>query len=227
MRSSTTAKLLIGVVWAGLLFYAFTAAPPDDPAPTQRLVRGTLQLSFAGIEPAVVAIWNLLGMVAFLYLSLLVPDGRHQRVWSWPFGLLMMVGGAFILVPWLLLRTEQDSAVRPFRLGMRIVRSAVYRWYLVGGVVTLTLYGVSRGSYSNFRALFWQSQIVHVMTLDLILCTLLLPYLITKLRRPQDLPAEPPWARMLPLIPLLGPALWNALYYRPAPLPESSAVRPE
>lgn len=218
MRPLRLAKLLIAAVWAGLLVYVFAFAPPHDPAVTRRLLAGTFGGSYAGLDAAVVAVWNLLGVVPLLYLSLLVPDGRRQRVWSWPFGLLMMVGGAFVLVPWLLLRTEEDSAARRFQLGMRLVRSAVFRWGIVAGILGLGGYGLVRGSIAGFAALFWHARLVHVMTLDLLLCAALLPYLIAKLRRPEDVVGEPAWARALPLVPLIGPALWNALYYRPVPL---------
>jgi hypothetical protein len=218
MQSAKLAKMLIAGVWAGLLCYAFTLAPPNDAAVTHKLLAGSVSGSFSGIDPAVVAVWNLLGVVPLLYLSLLVPDGRRQRVLSWPFGLLMMVGGGFILVPWLLLRSEQPSATRPFRLGMRVVRSATYRWGIVVAIVGLCGYGLGAGSVSGFAKLFWQARLVHVMTLDLLLCAALLPYLIGKLRRPDDVASEPSWARLLLLLPLLGPALWSALYYRPVPL---------
>lgn len=223
MRSPLGAKWLLAAVWAGLLIYAFTLAPPDDPELTRRLLQGTLRGSFAGLDPAVVAIWNLLGVIPLLYLSLLVPDGRRQRVPGWSFGLLMMAAGAFALIPWLLLRTETDSGARPSRIGMRIVRSALFRWALPAAATGLVLYGFLWGSWRELVTLFWRARLVHVMTLDLLLCMALLPYLIGKLRRPQDLRGEPAWAPALLLVPLLGPALWNALYYRPAPLAEPEA----
>lgn len=218
MRSSRLAKLLIASVWAGLLVYAFAFAPPEDATVTRHLLAGSFGGSYGGLDATVVAVWNTLGVVPLLYLSLLLPDGRRQRVWSWPFGLLMMAGGAFVLVPWLLLRTEEDSAARPFALGMRLVRSAVFRWGIVVGLLGLFGYAVARGSIDGFAKLFWHARLVHVMTLDLLLCAALLPYLIVKLRRPEDLIGEPAWARALLLVPLIGPALWNALYYRPVPL---------
>ena len=218
MTRTKIGKLVVAAVWAGLLLYAFTAAPPDDPTLAQRLIRASFGGPRAGLDPAVLAVWNMLGVVPLLYLSLLVPDGRRQRVWSWPFGLLMMAGGAFILVPWLLLRTEQDSAARPWRLGMRIVRSGVFRYGIVATLLGHTLYGVFYGSASGFMKLFSSTGLVNVMTFDLLLCAGLLPYYIALLRRRKADFVESPWERPLLWIPLFGPALWSALCYRPAPI---------
>jgi hypothetical protein len=211
-------KLAIGFLWVLLLGYSFTLAPANDSLLTKRILAASIGGSWDGIDPSVIAVWNMLGLVPLLYLSLLIPDGRRQRVWSWPFGLLMMMGGAFVLVPWLLLRTERDSAAHPYRMGMMIVRSAVYRWGIVCGLLGLTVFGVLWGNAEAYLRLFWSKRLIHVMTLDLLFCAALLPYLIGKLRRPEDIEQEPSWAKALLWLPLFGPALWNALCYRPATL---------
>ena len=89
---------------------------------------------------------------------------------------------------------------------------------IVCGLLGLTVFGVLWGNAEAYLRLFWSKRLIHVMTLDLLFCAALLPYLIGKLRRPEDIEQEPSWAKALLWLPLFGPALWNALYYRPATL---------
>lgn len=199
-------------LWALFVGYAFVLAPPDDPAFTRRLLEAGILLRDTGVDPLVVAVFSALGVVPVVYAALLLPQGRRQPLATWPFVLAMMGVGGFALLPYLALRSDRVVDRGPSRVHTALRHRAVGVLTL-GGLVALGLYGLTRGSVGAYAALFASNRFVHVMSLDLALCGLLMPYAVS-LARAGDAVDEAPWARWLGRLPLVGGPLWCALVRR-------------
>lgn len=204
--------------WIGFVSYAFLLAPPDDPEATAELIRRLISGELAGINPLIVAEFNLMGVLPLIYLSLLLIDGQRQKrlgmkIPAWPFAGLMMGVGAFALLPYLALRRPlSGSESLPALNGVLKIWNSVWTGRLLL-IVTLGLlgYGLIEGNWTNFWIQWQSSRFIHVMTLDFVVLTAILPYLINADqigRTPFQLPQ---WT--INLIPLLGPLVY--LSFRP------------
>jgi hypothetical protein len=202
-----------GFLLAAYIAYAVVFAPHGDPPHVTFL---SLALGQGPARnPAVWGVFQLLGVVPLMYWALMLPDGRGQRVWAWPFALGMMALGSFSLLPYLILR-------RPYPNPVPGPRPIVVRWF--GGrpfaaLVTLALAGLlvfimGGGSLTDYIFWFRHSNFVHLMTLDLLVLVLLFPALLRDDMARRGVPEEDGVGRMALAVPLLGPALY--LLRRPA-----------
>ena len=119
-------RLAYSLLLLAYVFYAARLAPPDNGHEPSFLAlalgRGPAR------NPAIWAVFNLLGVVPLMCWGLLFPDGRGQRVWAWPFALGMMAFGAFALLPYLILRHPYTVPVVGKTERFRsVVRRAVVR----------------------------------------------------------------------------------------------------
>lgn len=198
------------VVWAAFAVYAFAFAPPDDPALTKALLRGMFTTDFGAADPAIAAVFSTLGVVPVLASTFVLADGARRRLAAWPFALGMFAVGAFALLPWLAFRglggprasPREPGAVARF-LGKRFCRAGI-----VLALLGLSGWGLARGSAAAYAAAFRSASMVNVMTLDLLLCTLLL-YVLVEEARQREPTVETRLARGLRFIPLFGGAFWN------------------
>ncbi|MDX2272114.1 MAG: DUF2834 domain-containing protein [Cyanobacteriota bacterium] len=212
------------LLWLGFVVYAFFLAPADDLAATGELIRRLVQGDIAGINPWIVAEFNLMGVLPLAYTSLLLVDGHRQKalgqkVPAWPFALLMMGVGAFALLPYLMLRRplQGQEGIPPLNSYLRVWTSRWVGWGLL--VTSLGLLGFAgwRGDWADFWQQWQTSRFIHVMTLDFCLLTSVLPFLVNEDRVGRA--ALPPLGiGMINSLPLLGALGYLCL--RPAPLPE-------
>lgn len=200
--------------FATFVAYAALAAPPDDPALTRALVRGSFTGDFGGVDPAIAAVFSTLGVVPVLASTFVLRDGAGRVVPAWPFALGMFLVGGFALLPWLAVRNVGGPRALP-RLPGPVRRLVAHR--LIGVGIVLALVGLSgwalaRGSSAAYVRAFHGTSLVHVMSIDLVVCMALLFVLVEEARRHDEVVrAELPSARALRFVPLLGTALWNAL----------------
>lgn len=213
MESAIAAPRKIGwgwlLVWVAFAVYAFAFAPPDDPALTRALMRGMITFDFDGTDPSIAAVFSMLGVVPVLASGFVLADGARRRLAAWPFALGMFAVGAFALLPWLAFRgvagpraTREPGAVR------RVLDRRACRAGIVLALAALAVWGVARGSAAAYAAAFRSTSMVNVMTLDLLLCTLLLHVLVEEARR-REPHAESGLVRALRFVPLFGSAVWN------------------
>ncbi len=214
--SDTRWKIVLFLVWAGLIAYWIVAAPPPHPTLDRALWRGLVTRNFAGVDPAVVGVFLMLGLTADLFVIFLLRDGRFQRLSGWPFGVASFLFGSFIVVPYLLLRAKTPELDRPAGRITRFASSRPVGWTIVLGMSALAAWALVLGHASAFASAFRASGLVHVMTLDLLFELVLLAALVEESRRLEPPTVEPVTARALRWIPLFGPALWNALVIRRA-----------
>lgn len=204
-----TKTLALLLLWVSFVVYAFGFAPPDNPN-TLNLIINLSTGKTADINPLIVALFNIMGVLPLMYGCLLLLDGRGQKLPAW----LFLVGafglGAFALLPYLALR--QPS---PTFMGQKnwLLKGLDANWVgIVIAIAALSLlgYGVTQGDWGDFVAQWQTDRFIHVMSLDFCLLTLLFPTLL-----PDDLARRGLtdsrifWA--VTLVPLLGPIAYLAL----------------
>lgn len=201
------------VLWVAFAAYAFAFAPPDDPALTKALVRGTFTGDFGAVDPSIAAVFSMLGVVPVLASGFVLADGARRRLVAWPFALGMFVVGAFALLPWLALRGLGGPRAEPRAPGAvrRLLGRRAFRAGIVLALAGLTGWGLARGSAAAYASAFRSTSMVNVMTVDLVLCTLLLYVLVAEARR-RDAVVETPITRAVRAVPLFGAAIWNLVH---------------
>lgn len=212
-------KVALWTLWIGLAAYAFTLAPPDRPD-TLELIKNLSTGNIAGINPLIVALFNIMGLLPLLYACVLYVDGRGQKLPAWLFSAGSFAVGAFALLPYLALRQPNPDFVGEKSGLLKITDS---RWFGGGvaiGSIALLVYGLTQGDWSDFVDQWQTSRFIHVMSLDFCLLCLLFPVLL------KDDMARRGWQNprvfwAVALLPLFG-----ALAYVTLRPPLDSAVAP-
>jgi len=171
-------KIAFGLLWLGFGLYAFLFAPPDRPD-TAFLIQNLISGKLEGINPAIVALFNIMGILPAIYACMLFSDGRGQKIPAWIFVILSFGIGAFGLLPYLALRNpnptfigEKNWLIKIFDSRWTGVLLAIASVYLVG-------YGIREGNWADFIMQFQTSRFIQVMSLDFCLLCLLFPWLLT------------------------------------------------
>jgi len=206
------------LLWVGLVSYAFLLAPPNQPD-TFELIKNLSTGQWTGINPLIIALFNIMGVWPMIYGCLLFIDGRGQKIPAWPFATFSFGVGAFALLPYLALREPNTQFSGQKNLFLKILDSRWLGLILTIGSVTLVSYGLLGADWGDYIQQFQTSRFIHVMSLDFCLLCLIFPALLgdDMARRGINNPALF-WA--VALIPLFGPLAYLCL--RP-PLPESTA----
>lgn len=208
-------RLIFSILWLGFMGYAVILAPPDQPDTADLILRLSTG-QWDTLNPALIALFNAMGIWPMVYAAVALVDGRGQRVRAWPFVTASFAVGAFALLPYLALRAPVPWAGPEDRL-LRVVGSRLFGAGLAAAALALLVWGVLAGDWPNFWQQWQTSRFVHVMTLDFCALSLLFPVLLV-----DDLPRRGLSQRwILPAVlalPLVGAALYLAL--RP-PLPEA------
>ena len=204
-------------LWLGFIVYAFGFSPPDQ-ADTVTLIQALASGQWQGINPLIVALFNIMGLWPMIYASVLLIDGSGQRFPAWPFVLGSFAVGAFALLPYLGLRRPNPSFSGTKSKLLAVVDSRWTGAAIALGVFILLGYGCLTGDWGDFVQQWQTSRFIHVMSLDFCLLCLLFPALLGDDMARRGLTARwIVWA--VTFTPLVGPSLYLAL--RP-PLQESS-----
>jgi hypothetical protein len=159
-------RLAAGAVWLTLIMVAVLASPPSDPG-TGALVMKMLTGHLEGVNLSFFALFNLMGVWPMVLASLLANDPK----WKWPFVLGSFALGAFVLGPWMVLRSWAPQPATSSVVA-RVLRSAGLR--VVLGLAALVLLGLFffGGDLAAFIALWPTNQFAFVMSFDFVACTL-------------------------------------------------------
>ncbi len=206
-------KLIFGLLWLGFVGYAFLLAPPDR-ADTLQLIIDLSTGKWQGINPAIVALFNLMGILPAIYACLMLIDGKTQKLPAGLFCGASFAVGAFAILPYLALRVPNSSppdrqpASAIERRGIiKLVDSQWLGIALTIATIILFTYGIGQGDWQNFSQQWQTNRFIHVMSLDFCLLSLLLPVLITDDIKRRNF-RNPQLVKIISLIPLFG-----ALYY--------------
>ena len=170
-------KVFFGLLWIGFVIYAFTLAPPDQPE-TFTLIKDLSTGNWQGINPLIVALFNIMGILPLIYGGVLFFDGRDQKIPAWPFAIASFGVGAFALLPYLALREPNPRFSGSPNLALKILDSRITGIILTVGALALIGYGLNGGDWSNFVQQWQTSRFIHVMSLDFCLLCLLFPALL-------------------------------------------------
>lgn len=202
-------KVGLGLLWIGLIVYAFIFAPPDRPD-TFELIKKLALFNIQGINPIVVALFNLMGIWPLIYGCLLFIDGRGQKIPAWPFAIASFGVGAFALLPYLALRQPNPEFTGKKDWFLQLQDSKIFGLILTLGAIILLVFGLLKGDWSDFFQQWQNSKFINVMSLDFCLLCLLFPVLLKDdlARREVN---NPYWFWSVTLVPLLGPLLYLCL----------------
>ncbi|GAB1544398.1 hypothetical protein NUACC21_70740 [Scytonema sp. NUACC21] len=209
-------KIAFGLLWLGFIVYAFVFAPPNRPD-TFELIKNLATGQWQGINPLVVALFNIMGVWPMIYGTLVFADGRGQKVPAWIFALASFGVGAFALLPYLSLREPNPKFPGEKNLFLTILDSRLTGIALTVGTAVLVAYGVRGGDWGDFLHQWQTSRFIHVMSIDFCLLCLLFPALLKDDMARRDM-ENPQLFWLIALIPLFGPLIYLCL--RP-PLPKT------
>ncbi|HEY9605035.1 MAG TPA: DUF2834 domain-containing protein [Allocoleopsis sp.] len=212
-------KIGLGLLWVGLIIYAFFLAPPNQPD-TFELIKNLSIGKWDGINPLIIALFNIMGIWPFIYSCLVFIDGRQQKIPAWPFAAGSFGVGAFALLPYLALRQPNQEFTGSKSLFLKVLDSRWLGVALTLGTLVLLGFGLLQGDWGDFIQQWQTNRFIHVMSLDFCLLCLLFPTLLG------DDMARRGWKNsslfwVVALLPLLGPVLY--LCIRP-PLPAGQEV---
>ena len=202
-------KIGFGLLWVGFVSYAFFLAPPDRPdtwALIQNLSTGNLQ----GINPLIVALFNIMGVWPIIYSCLLFIDGRGQKLPAWPFAAASFAVGAFALLPYLALRQPNPQFTGNKNVFLKVLDSRITGIFLILGAAGLVAYGLVNGDWGDFIRQWQTSRFIHVMSLDFCLLSALFPALLGDDMARRGI-KNPALFWTVSLIPLFGPLAYLCL----------------
>lgn len=216
-------KNLFWLLWIGLLAYAFLVAPPDQPD-TLALIQNLSIGRWEGVNPLVIALFNLMGIWPMIYSCLLFIDGRGQKIPAWPFSVVSFGVGAFALLPYLALRQPNLEFPGQKNVFLKLLDSRWTGIALTIGTVSLVAYGLTAGDWGNFIQQWRTSRFIHVMSLDFCLLCLLFPALLgDDMARRGIKDSRVFW--LISLVPLFGPLAYLSL--RPPLVEQESTISPQ
>ncbi|MCT7974373.1 DUF2834 domain-containing protein [Laspinema olomoucense] len=203
-------KLGFGLIWIGLIIYAFGFAPPDNPTATFNLIKNLVTGEWEGINPLIIALFNIMGVWPLIYSGVLFLDGKGQKVPAWPFVTLSFGVGAFALLPYLALRQPNPNFSGEKNWFLKAVDSRIFGAIAALSALILVGYGITQGNWTDYFYQWQTSRFIHVMTLDFCLLCLLFPTILGDDMARRGL-NSPGIFWLVALIPLLGPAFYLAL----------------
>ena len=198
-------KIIFGLLWLGFISYAFFFAPPEQPD-TFELIKNLSTGNWQGINPLIISLFNIMGIWPFVYSAVVFFDGRGQKIPAWPFAIGSFALGAFVLLPYLALRSANQKFVGEKNVFLKILDSRIFGLLLTIGAVVLLASGL-QGNWGDFVQQWQNSRFIHVMSLDFVMLSLLFPTLLG------DDMTRRGWQNqqlfwLFTIIPLFGPLIY-------------------
>lgn len=218
-----TKKILLALVWIGFVSYAFLFAPPNQPD-TFDLIKNLSTGNIAGINPLIVALFNIMGVLPMAYSCVTFLDGRSQKLPAWLFTAISFGVGAFALLPYLIFRQPSPIFNGEKNWFLKLLDSRITGSAIALGGIGLLIYGVTNGDWSNFVQQWQTDRFIHVMSLDFCLLCLLFPILLQDDIKRRGLSNSQTF-KILSFVPFFGALIYLAL--RPPTIEYSSTVSPE
>ncbi|MBW4693113.1 MAG: DUF2834 domain-containing protein [Lyngbya sp. HA4199-MV5] len=210
-------KIGFWLVWLAFVGYAFLLAPPDRPD-TFELIKHLSTGQIVGINPLIVALFNIMGVMPMLYSCLMFIDGRGQKIPAWLFATASFAVGAFAIVPYLALREPNRTFSGKKTWLLKLLDSRWLGLALAIAAMGLLFYGITQGDWTDFVQQWRSSRFIHVMSLDFCLLAVLFPALVRDDMARRGLTNDRLFW-LVALLPLLGAI--GYLVLRP-PLPEQT-----
>jgi len=199
-------KIAFSLLWLGFTIYAFFLAPPEQPG-TFELIKNLSIGQWQGVNPLVIALFNLMGIWPLIYSTVVFIDGRGQKIPAWPFATVSFAVGAFALLPYLALREPNNQFLGQKNTLLKLLDSRVTGFVLTVATVILVAYGIRGGDWGSFVQEWQTNRFINVMSIDFCLLSLLFPTLLgdDMVRRGWK---NPQFFWLIALIPLFGPLIY-------------------
>ncbi|MEM7726982.1 MAG: DUF2834 domain-containing protein [Cyanobacteria bacterium P01_A01_bin.45] len=165
------------LLWIAFATYGFLLSPPDSPD-TFDLIKNLSTGNWNGINPLIIALFNIMGILPIMYSCFVFADGREQKIPAWIFASASFGVGAFALLPYLGLREPNPKFTGNKNIFLKILDSRITGILLTIAAVTLVVYGFTSGNWSDFIQQWQTKRFIHVMSLDFCLLSLLFPALL-------------------------------------------------
>jgi len=202
-------RVFFFALWLSFVVYAFKFAPPERPD-TADLIVNLSTGEIDAIEPILVSLFNLMGVLPAIYSCLIYADGRNQKLSAWPFAVASFAVGGFALVPYLVFRNDAPKFEGEVNRWLGFWDSRAVAILLTVAFGALVFAGLSHGDWGAFVAEWQTRRFVNVMSLDFVLLVLCLPALIgDDMRRRGIENRSLMWA--ITFVPIVGPLLYLCL----------------
>jgi hypothetical protein len=145
--------------------YAFFFSPAADPN-TLELIINLSTGNWQGIEPLVIYLFNLMGILPLIYTCFLLIDGRGQSIRAWIFAAASFGLGAFAILPYLILRQPNPDWTGEKDLWVKIADSRWTGVILLAIASVLLFQGWATGDWANFVRQWQSSKFINIMGLD-------------------------------------------------------------
>lgn len=213
-------RITFWLLWVGFIAYGFFLAPPDSPD-TFELIKNLSTGNWQGINPLIVTLFNIMGILPMIYGCFLFIDGRSQKIPAWFFASASFAVGAFALLPYLALRSPNKTFPGEKNLFIKLCDSRITGIALTLAAVILVVYGFSKGEWANFIQQWETNRFIHIMSLDFcVLCLSIGALLGDDMARRGIKQSWIFW--LTALVPLFGPLIYLCL--RPPLLTNNTEV---
>lgn len=165
------------LIWLGLGIYAFVFAPPQQ-SDTFDLIINLSTGKWEGINPLIVALFNIMGILPVVYACLLLIDGKGQKIPAAPFAVASFGIGIFALLPYFTLRQPNPVWSGDKNFLLRVLDSRWTGLILTLSAIALLIYGFTQGDWHDFVRQWQTSRFIHVMSIDFCLLCLFFPVLV-------------------------------------------------
>jgi Ni,Fe-hydrogenase I cytochrome b subunit len=212
-------KISLTLLWIIFIVYAFLFAPPNDPH-TLDLIRNLSTGALDNINPYIIALFNLMGILPMIYGSFLLIDGVSQKIPAWLFLTGSFFLGAFALIPYLIFRENNPTFTGEKNWLIKLADSRLLGIILTLVTTGLIIFGVSQGNGTDFILQWQSSRFINVMSLDFCLLSVLFPVLLKNDMEKRGIYQERIFW-LISLIPLFGVLIY--LCWR-SPLKDNQAL---
>ncbi len=170
-----------------IIYAAFYATTSN--AENIGLIRTIYSANFRAVNPLIFSIFNLLGVWPMIYAVLVLEEGEAQSFPVWPFILLSFFMGGFVYLVYYSLRSPEYTERPKTRTQKQIEKQRNMILLLLVGV-SLVFYGLIYGDWTGYIDSFQTNGLVHIMSIDFVLISLMFPVLIKNdmIRRDQYSP---------------------------------------
>jgi hypothetical protein len=193
-------------IWVAFVSYGFFFSPPDDPN-TLDLIVNLSSGQWEGINPYIICLFNIMGILPFIYASFLIIDGRGQKLMATPFVIGSFFLGAFALLPYFAFRQPVDEFTGEKTKIINVLDSRFFAILTTIGCVVLIGIAITKGDWQDFVIQWQNSKFINVMSLDFCCLSLLFPTIIYDDIQKRNI-ANPEIFRILSFIPLFGALIY-------------------
>ena len=202
-------KIGLGAIWLALIIYTIGFTPPAQPD-TLDLIIKLYTGQWDSINFLVVSLFWILTILPIIYASLLLIDGRGQKIPAYPFVIASFGLGIYALLPYFALRQTNPNWNGEKNWLLQILDSRLTAILSTIAITIFSIGGLIYGNWQDFIGQFQTSQFINLMTWDFLLLCLLFPVIIKDDMRRRDINKQDSlW--LLIYLPLFGTLIYLCL----------------